>query len=704
MEFRTIDGTGNSLSAPGLNAKGAALARLAPARYADGAAEMLGGPNPRTISNVVVGQGEAATPNAQSLSGMMYAWGQFIDHDLDRTPSDRVTDISIAVPAGDGVFADGTRILQTRTLKAVGTGTDAAHPAAAVNAVTGWLDASMVYGSDAATAALLRGAGGKMLTSAGDNLPIAEGPGGPAVLAGDVRAAENPSLTSLQTLFVREHNWQVDRLAAQDPTLEAEALYQAARAIVAAEIAHITYAAFLPHLLGAGAIAPYAGYDPAADARITHEFAGAAYRWGHSTVSNETERKDELGHVTGPDLGLRDVFFLTPEAFVADGGAGGFLRHLATDRSQAMDARIVEDLRNFLADADVGQDLAALNINRGRDLGLPTLNGLRAVLGLAPYTDFDQVTGDAATVAALRLVYATVDDIDLWTGGLSEALLPGAFLGETFRAVLVKQFTALRDGDRLYYENQGFDPQTLAEIRATTLSDIVRRNTDTQFLQDDIFVYHERRAASDRAETPEERQLVVGDGTPRLVGWEKDDLLFGGATDESLRGRGGNDRLEGGGGNDSLRGDAGADTLRGGAGEDRLDGGLGDDRLDGGAGDDTLDGEAGADTLFGGTGADMLTGGAGRDVFVFRPGDSTPAARDTIRDFTPGEDVMDLTALGGLAWRAGAAFTRGGVAEARAKVSDNRTTLMIDLDGDGTADEIILLRGAPALGLADLVL
>jgi peroxidase len=105
MEFRSIDGAGNNLGETGLNAAGDASIRIAPARYADGVSQMVGGPNPRTVSNVVVGEGEAATPNGQGLSGMMYAWGQFIDHDLTRTPSDRITDISVAVPAGDVLFA-----------------------------------------------------------------------------------------------------------------------------------------------------------------------------------------------------------------------------------------------------------------------------------------------------------------------------------------------------------------------------------------------------------------------------------------------------------------------------------------------------------------------------------------------------------------------------------------------------------------------
>jgi hypothetical protein len=681
MELRTIDGSGNNLADPGLNAAGETFTRIAPARYADGVSALVGGPNPRTVSNIVVGEGEAAGPNAQGLSGMMYAWGQFIDHDLTRAPSDRITDISVVVPDGDPDFLNGTTILVTRAVKDPASGTDSANPAAAVNAVTGWLDGSMVYGSDAPTAASLRGDGGRMLTSAGNNLPIVDSATtGPQFAAGDIRAAENPALTALQVLFVREHNWQVDRLAAKDPTLSADQLYGMARAIVTAEIVRITYDEFLPALLGEGAIADYAGYDPTVDPRATHEFAGAAYRWGHSTVSPESVRRDEAGEATS-EIALRDAFFLPPSEFAVDGGADGLLRHLGTDRAQAMDARIVNELRSFLIDFDVGSDLAALNIQRGRDFGLQTLNGTREALGLPRYADFDEITDDAATVAALRAAYnGRVDAIELWTGGLSEQLVDGAFLGETFHAIIARQFTALRDGDRLWYQNQGFDAETLAGIERTTLSDIVLRNTETRFMQDNMFLYYERRGGDVPPEVPDpgiplSPQLVVGTGAGQV--------LEGGALGDILAGQSGAQTLDGGGGNDRLLGGAGADLLLGGDGADLLRGGTGGDTLDGGPG------------------ADTLVGGAGADIFRF--GALVEADADRIRDFTPGEDLIDVSAIAAFDWRGVAEFTGAGGAEARTVARAGSVRLELDSNGDGLADAAIILFGVAALAATDIL-
>jgi peroxidase len=120
------------------------------------------------------------------------------------------------------------------------------------------------------------------------------------------------------------------------------------------------------------------------DPRTTEEFAGAAYRFRHSIVSDDTERLDNAGHLAGPEIELKDAFFLPADQFNAFGGADLFLRHLAADPAQTIDARIVDGLRNFLFDPPAGQDLAAINIERGHDLGLGTLNETRGALGLPP--------------------------------------------------------------------------------------------------------------------------------------------------------------------------------------------------------------------------------------------------------------------------------------------------------------------------------
>ena len=109
------------------------------------------------------------------------------------------------------------------------------------------------------------------------------------------------------------------------------------------------------------------------------------------------------------------------------------------------------------------------------------------------------------------------------------------------------QFEALRDGDRLWFENQGFDAQTLSEIKGTTLADIILRNTDTQHIQDDVFVTYVRHtglAGGVESEDPDARQIVIGsDGTDTLFGGPQGDYLFAGTGNQTMTGNAGADRF-----------------------------------------------------------------------------------------------------------------------------------------------------------------
>lgn len=123
--------------------------------------------------------------------------------------------------------------------------------------------------------------------------------------------------------------------------------------------------------------------------------------------------------------------------------------------------------------------------------------------------------------------------------------------------------------------------------------------------------------------------------------------------------------------------------------------------VDGAAGNDTLIGDGGADRLIGGAGADRLTGGAGADRFVFRAAsDSAAAAPDRITDFQAGVD--DLVMLGQLqgsfAWRGAAGFTASGNSEVR--LASGSTLLLVDANGDGTAEMAIDLSGGSLAGLS----
>lgn len=90
------------------------------------------------------------------------------------------------------------------------------------------------------------------------------------------------------------------------------------------------------------------------------------------------------------------------------------------------------------------------------------------------------------TAYQYSLLYKHVDDIDLFSGGLSEQRLPGAQVGPTFACIIARQFSNLRRGDRFWFENSmmpsSFTPEQLIEIKKTSLARILCSNSD--YIQD----------------------------------------------------------------------------------------------------------------------------------------------------------------------------------------------------------------------------
>ena len=153
---------------------------------------------------------------------------------------------------------------------------------------------------------------------------------------------------------------------------------------------------------------------------------------------------------------------------------------------------MLSDLRNFLfgPPGAGGFDLASLNIQRGRDHGIDDINSVRALFGLTPYNNFTELTGgDAALAAAFASVYSSIDDVDLWIGGLAETHVNGGLVGETFNFILAEQFVRSRDGDRFFFESTLDDLLWIdSEFESTLLSDIILRNTDIVSLQSNVFL------------------------------------------------------------------------------------------------------------------------------------------------------------------------------------------------------------------------
>lgn len=646
---RAVDGIGAASDDAGQT--GDTLLRLTEAAFGDGISTPSGADraNARDISNIVAAQ-DSDMPDPGNASDYLWAWGQFLDHDLSLSEAHGET-ANIAVPFGDpqfDPFMTGTAEITFSRVEAIeGSGVDS--PREYANEITAFIDGSQIYGSTQEVLDTMRVEGGKLRMV--DNMLETDGN---SFMTGDVRAAENVALSSLHTLFTREHNYQVDLLAAADPSLDADALFEGARARVEAVMQAVTYNEFLPRLLGDDALETYAGYDASVNPGISVEFSTAVYRFGHSLLSSELGRLNEDGseHETG-NLALRDAFFNPSELFAS--GIDPILRGLGQGASQELDVHVIEDVRSFLfgPPGAGGLDLAALNIERGRDLGLGTYNDIREGLGLARAESFADITSDTDIAAKLEAAYGDVDLVDPWIGGLAEDAINGGMLGETFSVVMVDQFSRLRDGDAFWSENRGFEADELSTLWSTTLSDVITRNTDIEYMQADAFSVYQRvggTGSDDSIKGSNDQDLMLGfDGNDTLTGRNGDDEIFGGDGQDKLVGQNDNDRLHGEAGNDHLSGGRGNDVLFGGADNDRLTGGNdddnlfggdGNDRLSGGNGDDNLYGGAGNDRLTAGQGNDLLEGGAGEDAFIFR---TSNAGHNRVLDY----DVEDSVRIVG---------------------------------------------------------
>ena len=369
LEFRTIDGTNNNLNNPTLGSANTPFLRTTTNAYGDGLNTPAGldQRGARKISNLVDAQ-TGSVPIALPESAFWWAWGQFIDHDMTLTPiAVPAETFNIPVPACDLVFDPNCTGTATISFSRSAFINDENGVRQQLNANTHWIDASMVYGSDDARAQELRALDGTGHLKVGTNnlLPfnVDRFPNEPNTnpiffLAGDVRANENPPLTALQILFMREHNFWADHFS-RDPTLDDDALYFRARAMVGAEIQKITYSDFLPDLIGKDALTPYAGYNENVDPSTANVFSAAAFRFGHSLLSARVLRLDANNQPIGSPL-LQTTFFQPTQ--ISAVGIEPYLRGLTHQRAEEIDGLIIDAVRNFTDIRAGGFDLAALNI------------------------------------------------------------------------------------------------------------------------------------------------------------------------------------------------------------------------------------------------------------------------------------------------------------------------------------------------------
>lgn len=511
--FRSYDGSANNVYHPRWGKAHENQVRDSPADYdpnTETAVRGASNPNPRIISNSIC-QG-TSLPSANQLSDISWAWGQFLDHELDLVPTQNEDPQKYPIPetlnmTTPTVAEDPNELYPSRTIPFTRSEFEKIQGIREQpNAISSYVDATNLYGCCVDRAYALRrfDGTGKLKTTFADNsevLPPRNTEGLPNAapsgstpsdffLCGDVRSNENALLTAMHTLFIREHNRLCDNIATQPEFAgKDELIFQKARRCISGMMQWITYNEFLPALIGQDRVSAILAlsYNSSVDASISTEFSTVGYRIGHTMVSSNLA----LGPQAASSVALRDVFF-TP-AYIQQNGCDALLIGATKQLSQEIDGIIVEDLRSFLFGAptvSLLHDLASLNMQRGRDHGIGGYNDVREAYGLARIGSFAEIPTSVENQGKLETLYDSVDDIDPWIGGIIETHASGSAAGPLFTEIIRTQFEKLKTGDYYWFERDPvFTADEIASIKQTTLKDILVRNTQYSASQfnDNVF-------------------------------------------------------------------------------------------------------------------------------------------------------------------------------------------------------------------------
>ncbi|XP_076653501.1 uncharacterized protein LOC143359421 [Halictus rubicundus] len=536
LRYRTSDGSCNNLQNLWWGSAMSPMNRFLSPIYGDGVQSVRrsisGSPLPsaRDVTRII--HEDRDVPLA-SVTHMLMQWGQFVDHDITATGQSRGFNgtipqcclnfgtgfqppefmhpecLPISVSVEDSFFGPlGVKCLEFLRSGPAPREDCKFGPREQLSQVTSYLDASTVYSSNAFQTDTLRLFRNGLLQygklqSQRPVLPKQDSDlcrrgslSTNCFRAGDGRLGEQPALTSIHVVFLRLHNRIATKLAALNPHWNDEKLFQESRRIVGAVTQHITYREFLPIVLGLEVMkifdlevrnnGYYEGYDPSVNPTVANGFAAAAYRFGHSLVQHSFVRFNSDHQPIFNNVTIHREFS-TPANLETAGSVDRLLLGLINQPSQKRDEHISEELTNHLFQTPrfpFGMDLASINIQRGRDHGIPPYVHWREPCGLSSiksFEDLDRVM-PSEVVLRFRQIYSFVEDIDLFTAGLAEKSVNGGLVGPTFACIIGQQFSNLRKGDRFWYENpdqeSSFTPGQLQQIRRVSLALVLCRTMD----------------------------------------------------------------------------------------------------------------------------------------------------------------------------------------------------------------------------------
>ncbi|XP_071091367.1 dual oxidase 1-like [Haliotis cracherodii] len=560
FELTPADGWYNNLLHPNWGVVDGQLLRRSPTAYSDGVFEPSGPnrPNPFDISdaahNGTIGRGSERRRNAF----MTFFGQQVVEEIMDsQRPGCPREFFNIPIPKthkyAKELNVPDPEMPFLRSRYDQSTGYSPNNPRQQLNEITPFLDGNLMYGFAKAWTDTLRSFEGGELIANDPNAPLTESipkindirlpmanPPAPKLhmlrpvsrfyRLGNPRGNENPLLLSFGVMWFRYHNYIARKLKAEHSDWSDEQLFNAARKRVIAQHQKVVMYDWLPVFLDVQKDAngtlrkmemdPYDGYDPHVHPGISQEMQTAALRYGHThvvagvrtrTVVPPGQCKERITGVTTADghkargIRLCQAYWRSQEILTEENSLNmtEIMRGMVYTLAEREDHIMVPDLRGDLfGPLDFSRrDLAALNIQRGRDHGLPGYNKVREAYNLPAANTWEEINNCTdCNIEELRPIFRNLaslynstrpDELDLFTGGLLETTFDGA--GPLFKEIMLDQFKRIRKADRFWYENRDnclFTDEEFNEIQTTTMRNIINITTGIPLkdLPIDVFI------------------------------------------------------------------------------------------------------------------------------------------------------------------------------------------------------------------------
>jgi len=534
-EQQRYDGWYNNLAHPAWGAVDAHLVRKTPPSYADGVYMMSGGnrPSPRNLSQAFM-RGADGLGSLKNRTALQTFFGQVVSAEI-LMASELGCPIEmhkIPIASGDEMYdrdEKGDKFMPFHRAKYDRkTGQSPNMPREQQNAMTSWIDGSFVYSTKESWVNAMRSFENGTLKMDGDpqkgmpplnkmRVPMVNAPAPHLLtklnpermyLLGDPRTNQNPAFLVMGILFYRWHNYQAARVKEVNPTWNDEDVFQAARRRVIASLQSIIMYEYLPAFLGSD-VDPYDGYKPDTHPGISHVFQSAAFRFGHTMIPPGIYRRRSSDKGTceyvparngGPAMRLCSTWW-DAEGELSAENVDEILMGLSSQITEREDPILCSDVRNNLFGPMEfsRRDLAALNIMRGRDNGLPDYNTVRKCFGYPMMNHFSEINPEQYAknpdlFHMLEEEYGgDLMNIDLYVGGMLESF---GGPGPLFTKIIKEQFERLRDSDRFWFENKEnglFNDEAITALKKLRLSDIIIAVTDINRgdIQDDVFFWHD---------------------------------------------------------------------------------------------------------------------------------------------------------------------------------------------------------------------